>query len=238
MQRIICRLFLAISLLLLVPASLLADDNKGVRKPAIDKDERGPMFRGLFVSADVFGFIYPVFIKDGFYNNEASLSVNLLDRFFPIVEAGWGHCNTVGNLYGIKYNTAAPYARVGMDYNLQYKKGKQNYIYGGLRFGATSFSYDVSAPPLIDPVTQVSYPVEITGNSVPAYWLEAVIGLRARVWSNLHMGWNLRYKRMLSDPTGINGNPWFVPGYGVYGTSTLGVTYNISWYFGKLRNEK
>ena len=43
------------------------------------------------------------------------------------------------------------------------------------------------------------------------------------------MGWALRYKFRLSATTGEYGDPSYVPGYGTYGSNTLGVSYTITY---------
>lgn len=194
--------------------------------------ETQPFFRGISVSADVFGWIYPIFVSDAFYNNEVSVAVNLQDRFFPMVEVGYGHCNTVGDLYGIRYTTAAPYYRVGMDYNLQYKKHSPvGFIFCGARVGYSSSTYDVEASPLTDPVTGAVVPFTLTDIPCRALWGEALVGVRSRVWKDFQLGWSIRYKRLFSNCTSANGNPWFIPGYGVHGTETFGATYQLIWNF-------
>ena len=191
-----------------------------------------PFFRGVSVSADVFGWIYPIFVSDAYYNNEVSLSANLLNRFFPVVEAGYGHCNTVGELYVIRYTTAAPYFRVGLDYNLQYKNpSPAGFIFCGVRAGYSRSTYDVSAPPVTDPVSGLSVPFQLSAVPCRALWGEALVGIRTHVWRGFHLGWTIRYKRLFSNCTSQNGNPWFIPGYGVHGTETFGATYQLIWNF-------
>ena len=44
------------------------------------------VFQGVYLSTDVFGYIYPIFVKDKYYSGEMSLAVNLNNRFFPVAE--------------------------------------------------------------------------------------------------------------------------------------------------------
>ena len=118
--------------------------------------------QGVYLSGDVFGYIYPIFVKDKYYSADLALTANLNNRFFPVVEVGIGHTNMVSQLYEIGYSTRAPYYRIGMDYNMQYKNGKPNYIYLGGRVGYTTFDYSVDAPSLIDPVWGGEVPVHLT----------------------------------------------------------------------------
>ena len=46
---------------------------------------------------------------------------------------------------GIHYKSNAPYFRIGMDYNTLYKKQHGHMLLVGLRYGVSSFKYDVDA---------------------------------------------------------------------------------------------
>ena len=187
--------------------------------------------QGIYLSGDVFGYIYPLFVKDKYYSAESSLTVNIKNRFFPVVEVGYGYTNMVSQLYEIGYRTSAPYYRIGMDYNVQYKNGRPNYIYLGGRMGYTTFNYDVDAPPLKDPVWGGEAPMQLTDMPCRAIWAEAVGGVRAEIAKNLYMGWSLRYKIPLYKAPIANGGPWYIPGFGAGNKATLGATYTISYYF-------
>lgn len=186
--------------------------------------------RGIHLSADAFGYIYPNFVKDKFYSTELSLAVNLKNRFFPVLEAGVGHTNMVSHLYDIGYSTRAPYYRIGMDYNMQYKNGRSNFIYLGARVGYTTFKYSVDAPALIDPVWGDEASMKFLNVPNYSFWIEAVGGVRAEIAKNIYMGWSLRYKYLLHRSTAYGG-PWYIPGFGTGKKTVLGATYTIGYYF-------
>ena len=150
--------------------------NKTPKLLILKKDEKASLFQGIYLSADVFGYIYPIFVKDKYYSAELSATMNLKNRFFPVVEAGLGHTDMVSQLYEIGYRTRAPYYRIGMDYNMQYKNGKPNYIYLGGRIGYTAFEYSVDAPALKDPVWGGEVPMQLTDIPCRSIWAEAVAG--------------------------------------------------------------
>lgn len=187
--------------------------------------------RGLYISADAFGYLYPLFVKDKYYSSEVSATLNICNRFFPTVEIGFGHTDMVSQLYEIGYNTRAPYYRIGMDYNMQYKSNKPGYIFLGGRVGYTSFNYNIEAPPLTDPIWGDEVPIQFTDVPCRAIWAEAVGGIRAEITRNIHMGWSLRYKYPLHRGPIANGGPWYVPGFGTGKRGVLGATYTISYYF-------
>ena len=195
-------------------------------------------FRGIYLSTDVFGYIYPVFVKDAYISSEVSATVDINNRFLPTVEVGVGHADMVSQLYSIGYRTRAPYYRVGMDYNMQYESDNPGYIYLGARVGYTSFDYSVDAPPLVDPVWGDETPVQFTDVPCRAVWAEAVAGVRAEVAKNVYMGWSLRYKYPLHLGPVSHGGPWYIPGFGVGRGGVLGATYTISYYFNFVRKKQ
>lgn len=194
------------------------------------KGSKDKSFRGIYLSADVFGYIFPIFVKDKYFSSEISATVNLKNRYFPVVEVGLGHTDMVSQLYNIGYRTQAPYYRIGMDYNTQYENGKPNYIYVGGRVGYTSFDYSVDAPSLKDPVWGGEAPVRFTDVPCSAIWVEAVAGVRAEVARNLYLGWSLRYKYPLYKGPIQNGGPWYIPGFGTSSKAAFGATYSIIYY--------
>lgn len=193
---------------------------------------------GLYLSTDFFGYIYPIFVKDAYYSAEVSATMNINNRFLPVVEVGVGHTDMVSQLYEIGYRTRAPYYRIGMDYNMQYKNGNPNYIYLGGRVGYTSFEYSVDAPPLIDPVWGNEVPILFTDVPCRAVWVEAVGGVRAEIVKNFYMGWSLRYKYPLHTAPITNGGPWYIPGFGASKGAVFGATYTVSYYFSATKKRK
>ena len=98
----------------------------------------------------------------------------------------------------------------------------------GLRYGFSSFKYDVQAPDLTDPNwghTQV--PVSYTGVKSNVGWLEAVVGLRANVYKDFHLGLNLRYRSRLNMSQNEHSEPYYIPGYGRGKSTSIGITYSI-----------
>lgn len=135
------------SLLLLVPAiGAQAQQKKHIVQPA----DTVPLFRGVAVSADMVGVAQLAFSDYGQY--EAALRVNLKDKFFPVVELGYGKADAENVTTGMAYKTSAPYFRVGLDYNLLKNKHDDYRVYGGLRYAFTSYKYDAYTTGIKDPV--------------------------------------------------------------------------------------
>lgn len=214
--------------------------------PAREKSEKPdqpqyPLYNGLSVGLDLWGIGSKIIGGDNL-SLEIAVDANLKNRFFPTVELGYGRSDADGDL-GISYKTSAPYFRIGIDYNAFYKKEHGNMLMVGLRYAATSFKYDIEAlgiddpvyggtvgnPNLEDDVWGGSLPYHYTGMKGSMQWVEICLGIRAKVWQSLYMGWAVRLKYKLNDSIARYGNPWYVPGFGEYGSNTIGVTYTITY---------
>ena len=211
---------IAVSLLMLVPSAACAKDDGN--KAANDSV---PLFCGFAVSADLVG---PVQMLIGDYGQyEAALRINLKDRYFPIVELGIGKADHDDDVTNIKYKTSAPYFKIGADFNLLKNKHDVYRLYAGARYAFTSYKYDLSHPGMEDPVWGNTAPYEAEGVKCSCQWLEAVIGVDAKMFGPVHLGWSLRYRSRLSHDDGALGNSWYVPGFGKSGGSNIGGTFNV-----------
>ena len=215
----------ALSSLLLWPANLHAQAKKTL---VADKNAEPELYQGVSVGVDVFGFLNQALGSD-IMTTEASVEANLLNKFFPVVELGYASINTTNDETDIFYKTSAPFFRVGLNYNVFHKKPHlPGYFTVGLRYGFSSFKYDVQAPDLVDPNWgHTSIPVSYTGQKTNASWAELVLGLRANVYKGFYTGFTVRYRARLSMTEHENSEPYFIPGYGRGKPNNFGITYNI-----------
>ena len=82
----------------------------------VKEDKDVPFFNGLAVSVDLVGPAEMIIGDYGQY--EAGLKINLKDRYFPTVELGLGKADHDDDVTQICYKTSAPYAKVGIDFNI------------------------------------------------------------------------------------------------------------------------
>ena len=216
---------LALSSLLALPTRLSAQNIKTLKNG--EKEEK-PFFQGIMVGVDVFGFLNQALGSDA-RTTEVSIEANLQNRFLPIVEIGYGGMDMTADETDIHFKTSAPFFRVGMNYNVFYQKPDlPGCLTVGLRYGFSSFKYDVQSPNLVDPNwghTQV--PVDYTDVKSNVGWLEAVVGMRANVYKNFYLGLNVRYRSRLSMTKNENSEPYYIPGYGRGKSSNFGIPYNL-----------
>lgn len=210
------------SILLLTCATASAQQKKNVQ----ETPDTTAFFNGIAVSVDLIGPIQMAVSDYGQY--EAGLRINLKDKYYPVFELGYGKANAEDVSTKINYKTNAPYARIGVDWNLLKNKHDIYRLFGGFRYGFTSYKFDLNGPAVKDPIWGGDTPYEAQGVSCYYHWLEGVIGVDAKIWGPIRMGWSLRYKRRLFRNDGDLGNTWYVPGFGKQGSSRFGGTFNIS----------
>ncbi len=182
-------------------------------------------FNGFAVSADLVGLVQYAISDYGQF--EGALRLNLLDRYFPIVEVGVGTADKSDEVSHIVYKTTAPYFRIGCDYNLAKDKHDIYRIFGGVRGAMTSFKVDVLFDGLTDPFAVGDTRFGAEGVKCTYLWAEAVVGVDAKLWGPIHLGWLARYRKRLSMSDVEMDNVWYVPGFGESGNSRIGVTFNL-----------
>lgn len=217
---------LSISVLLLM--LLNAHAQGGSKKNIIaETTDSIPLFRGVAVSVDLVGPAEMMFGDYGQY--EAAARINLKDKYFPVVELGWGKANAEDVATQLTYKTNAPYVRAGMDFNLMKNKHDIYRLLGGVRYAYTSFKYDVNSPNIVDPVWKDNVEYNAEGVKCNYHWLEFSFGVDAKIWGPVRMGWTVRYRKKLYSKAGDFGTPWYVPGFGKSGSTRLGGTFNVTF---------
>lgn len=217
----------AISFLFLTFSSAIAQTKSTEQSLAIDSISP---FKGIAISVDLFGPGAYIFGSD-FFSSEIAIEANFSNRFFPIAEIGYGRTDATNENSQFHYKTAAPYFRIGMNYNIQYKRQRPDYIYAGIRLGYTSFKYDVNGPDMKDPIWGDNIPFEYNDISSRALWGEILVGIKAQVYKNFHIGWSLRYRINGYVKKGSNSEPWYIPGYGANSNTKFAATYNLIYQF-------
>ena len=213
---------ICISLLLIAPFAGMAQRPKKIQPPPKDTTN---FFRHVAVSADLVGLAQLQFSDYGQY--ELAARVSLRDRYFPIIELGYGKADSEDPGSQLHYTSKAPYGRIGVDFNMMKNKHDDYRLYVGFRYAYTSFKYSVDHPGIVDPVWGSKDTFQLTDISSNFHWLEGVIGVDAKIYGPFRLGWSVRYKRRLTNSKDAAGNAWYVPGFGKYGDGRLGGTFNV-----------
>ena len=217
-------LSISVLLLMLLNAHAQGGSKKNIIAETADSI---PLFRGVAVSVDLVGPSEMMFGDYGQY--EAAARINLKDKYFPVVELGWGKANAEDVATQLTYKTNAPYVRAGMDFNLMKNKHDIYRLLGGVRYAYTSFKYDVNSPNIVDPVWKDNVEYNAEGVKCNYHWLEFSFGVDAKIWGPVRMGWTVRYRKKLYSKAGDFGTPWYVPGFGKSGSTRLGGTFNVTF---------
>ena len=116
MERKILSSFIVINLVLCLLAGFPVQAQNSNRPPASNPpkeqkkevdEEAFPLYNGVTVSVDLWGIGSKAFGSD-FLSSEVAVDVNLKNRFFPIVELGYGGTDA-WNDNGTHYKSNAPY---------------------------------------------------------------------------------------------------------------------------------
>lgn len=95
---------------------LLLASTANAQEKNVEKKDSVPLLRGFAVSVDLVG---PAQMFLGDYGQyEAALRINLRDKYFPVFELGLGKADHDNDVTKISYKTSAPYAKIGIDFNL------------------------------------------------------------------------------------------------------------------------
>ncbi|MGN0087346.1 MAG: DUF6048 family protein [Alloprevotella sp.] len=184
-----------------------------------------PLLAGISVSGDLCGAAMYALTDWG--QLEAACRINLKHTYFPVFEMGIGRADKVGETTDVGFRTSAPFFRIGCDYNMLRNKTSGYRLLVGLRYGFSSFDFDVSGPDIVDPVTGAHTPLCLENVQSKAGWAELCFGLETKIWTCFRLGWNFRYKLRLSQDISPYGEAWYIPGYGKNDGHALGGTFNV-----------
>ncbi len=217
-------IYILVSLLLFtVPAAYGQEQASGTVNP---EEVKPGLYNGLTISADLYGPVSNLFGSDHF-SGEVSVAADFKNRFFPILELGYATTNSIHEDTEIHYKTSAPYFRIGMNYNTGAKKLSNSFLYVGVRYGFSSFKYDVVSPDITDGVWGGKVPLELYGESSSAQWLELLVGVQVEIIKNIMLGWAVRYKSPFTVKENEHSRPWQVPGMGRNKSTVYGISYSI-----------
>lgn len=192
----------------------------------LEEELKIPLLHGIDLAVDVFGPI--MYALTDYGSAEASLRVSLKNQFFPVVEVGYGKCDHTDDNTNITFSTAAPFFRAGLDYNLLKNKRQDNRFTVGLRYGFTSFKYDMRGPDMTDPVWGGTAPFNYSKASSTCQWAELVVGVQVKLFTHFHLGWTVRYRKEMKVGENDHSRPYYIPGYGTTtNTSCWGGTYSL-----------
>lgn len=187
-----------------------------------------PLLHTASVSVDIFPALLRAFgQKHGLV--EFAAEINLYNRFIPVVEVGLGQANNTpeGNNYTYR-SPVSPYFRIGMNYNFMFKSDPDYLIMAGVRYGISPFSFSVTNVTQDGGYWDQPLEYDIPSQHVTAGYVQALVGLRVKVWKSLYMGWSVNFHKLLHESKTTYGQPWYIPGLGTR-NSSLGAAFSITY---------
>lgn len=203
------------------------------------KKPKEQIYYGFSTHLDLFSPIITPLANDLVVSAEASFDVNLLQKYFPIVEVGYAYVNKSDSIHAVNYKTAAPFFRLGLNYSLMKTKTKEgekkvvlNYPYIGLRYGFSVLKPHLDGVMITDKYWGENEPLLFPKKLVYVGWLELVAGVRVSIAKSFTMGWNIRVG-LLPHASGKNvkNRLWYIPGFGRTSSTPFMFNYTIGYTF-------
>ena len=176
-----------------------------------------------------FNFIDLVLAAAGqdYFNADFSLTLNMWNRLQPVFELGVGRAKSTPDDKNFTYNGKfAPFVRLGVNYNFLFKSNPDYQALLGVRLGGSIFKYDVTGIRHHNGYWNEDATTEILGQTGRALWMEAVAGLKVKIWREWSLGWQVKYHSILGENKTKQGKPWFIPGYGTR-SGSIGFSFNV-----------
>lgn len=183
-----------------------------------------PLLYSANIGFNFFDGIMSLF-GQSFQSYDLQASVSLYNWVEPIVEFGLGFANNHPENSNFRYeNKPSFYGKIGFNYNFMYKSNPDYQVYLGLRFGYTSFNYNITDITINSDYWGQSNTVSIMNQHSNTIYGQALAGLKVKIWKWFSLGWNIRYGFKMKQSKDANSNPWFVPGYG---TGALSASFSL-----------
>ena len=192
-----------------------------------------PLLYNYSVSVDIASPLLRAFGRH-YGLGEIGLSVNLHNRYIPVVEIGLGQASYTpeGNNYTYR-SPVAPFFRIGMNYNFLYNSNPDYQFFAGIRYGLSPFKWSVDdVTPVGDDYWGVNPPFSFGPVSSTTGYFQFLLGLNVRIVAGLSLGWTFRYQSILHQSKSPNGEPYYIPGFGSRSTPisfTFSVSYTLSF---------
>ncbi|MCM1292250.1 MAG: DUF6048 family protein [Bacteroides sp.] len=187
-----------------------------------------PLYESVTVGVNIWDPVMRIFGQD-YGGADIWAELSLHNRYKPVVEFGMSSANITpdGKNYTFK-SPLAPYFRIGANYNVFYNNDPRYELLVGVRYGFTTFKYEVSEFTLDDSYWGVDETLSIPQQSTTAGFFEFTAGVRVMIGKQISLGWNVKYHTLLHEGKASYGKPMYIPGFGKRGNSITG-SFSISY---------
>jgi len=213
-------------------AMSFAQENEDVK---IEKDTTKTYRFGLRVGVDVSKLIKTALVED-YTAYEINADYKFAKKYYLAGEYGFED-RTLDEMQ-VNYSAKGHYFKLGVDYNMYTNwLDMENSIYAGFRYGFSSHKQTLNRYNIYN--TDLYWNENLTQNVTREFdtntsgWIELQLGVKAKVLSNLYLGFNVQLKNKISNnnPTGFEN--LYIPGFGqTYADSNWGVGfgYTVSYF--------
>ena len=164
--------------------------------------------------------------KGAIQQYEGAVSVNLLKRFYPVMELGYMQADA--GAAGGSYFGRGAFTRIGLDLNpLRKNRNSDYFLTVGVRAGMALQAYEQRNINLNDPYWGTPL-LQMEDKSRFDSWGEVVAGVQVKVAGGFHMGWAIRIHFLFTGSMGKY-QPYYIPGYGCKDGNIFAFNYYLGW---------
>lgn len=207
-------------------------------KPEIQQAKKDSIIKtdryGLRVGVDLYKLTRGLYDKD-YKGIEFVGDWRLTKKYYLAAELGYENKTTDDDR--LNSSAAGSYVKAGFDYNF-YENwlDMENLITIGLRGGFSAFSQDLNSYKIYNPnpywgelpsiATNQKY------NGLTASWLEVAMGLKAKVFDNVFVGFGVQLKLLATNKKPSGFDNLYIPGFNrTYdGSFGVGFNYTVSYF--------
>jgi hypothetical protein len=181
------------------------------------------------IGVDVSGFARHL-IEEETLPVEFSFDYEWQQNYFAAAEVGW--LNVDVNRDTHRYNAQGFFFRTGVDIGILGGdiQNPNDHVLISLRYGYGRLKQEAPYI-LISDAYWGDYETSVDPETYHAHWIEAGLGMKTSIWSNLFIGWSLRGRVKLGSTSDPNMEPYFISGYGKTNNAALMLHYSIYYRF-------
>ena len=196
-----------------------------------------PLLHSAIIGIDIWNPAMKLFGQDygliGF-----SAQVNLKNKYIPTFEFGLGNANYKPDDNNYTFHAPiSPYFKIGLDYNFMYNSNPDYLAFAGIRYGFSPFNYQLKEVSVGSDYWGENNTIDFPEQSYTAGWLELSFGIRAKIWSDISLGWTFKYHSKIHKTKSDMGEPWYIPGYGTSG-SNIAASFSVYYTLPVWTNKK
>lgn len=185
------------------------------------------VYQGISAKVDIGNAALTAALSKGAIQQyEGAVSVNLLKRFYPVMELGYMRADA--GAAGGSYFGRGAFTRIGLDLNpLRKNRNSDYFLTVGVRAGMALQAYEQRNINLNDPYWGTPL-LQMEDKSRFDSWGEVVAGVQVKVAGGFHMGWAIRIHFLFTGSMGKY-QPYYIPGYGCKDGNIFAFNYYLGW---------